>query len=123
MFFIGIFGINEGHKPLGTYNNAICPSCGAYTRYEVFKTYSYFHIFFIPIFRWNKKYYVKSACCGTLYQLDPTIGSEFESGHNPDIRSEHLRIVHAYAAYNACSNCGQPVDSNFSFCPRCGKRL
>jgi len=28
MFFIGVFGVNQAQKPIGVYNNAICPSCG-----------------------------------------------------------------------------------------------
>jgi len=78
MFFVGIFGINQTEKPIGTCNNTVCPSCGALTRLEVYKRYSYFHLFFIPTFKWNVKYYAKSSCCGSIYELDPSIGAQYE---------------------------------------------
>jgi hypothetical protein len=77
MFFIGIFGIQDKDKYIGTCSNIECPSCGRLARYEIHKSYRYFHIFFIPIFRWNFRYFVKTSCCGRLYQLDPFVGREF----------------------------------------------
>lgn len=123
MFFIGIFGINERQKALGTYNNAICPSCGAMTRYEIFKTYSYFHIFFIPTFRWNRRYYAQAACCGILYELDPAVGEEYERGMKLEIRQEHLHPIHVRDSYRICSNCRAQVNSGYSYCPHCGRKL
>ena len=64
MFFIG--GITQGTKEL-VYNAAamICGRCGRYGRYQVFMTYMCLSFFFIPIFKWGRKYYVKTSCCGT----------------------------------------------------------
>jgi len=123
MFFIGIFGIEQAKKTIGTYNNAICPACGAFTRFEVYKAYSYFHIFFIPTFRWNVRYYVKPACCGSIYELDPAIGQQYDRGQNPEIRNEHMRPINQYPPYKTCSACGARVESTFSYCPYCGRRL
>ena len=80
MFFIGIFGTNHAQKPIGTRGNIICPSCGSLTHSEVFKAYSYFHVFFIPTFRWNTRYYTRFNCCGKVYGLEPDIGRQFEKG-------------------------------------------
>lgn len=123
MFFIGIFGVEQAQKPIGKYNNTICPSCGAMTRFEIFKTYSYFHIFFIPTFKWNIKYYIKPSCCRSIYELDPVIGQQYEKGKNPDIRNEHLRPLNQYLPYKTCSSCGAKVESGYSFCPYCGRGL
>lgn len=73
MFFIG--GITQGTKEL-VYNAAamICGRCGRYGRYQVFMTYMCLSFFFIPIFKWGRKYYVKTSCCGTVYQLDEEVG-------------------------------------------------
>ena len=76
MFFIGIFGIHQSES-LETYNNAICPLVAGLLRFEIFKTYSYFHIFFIPIFKWNTRYFVKTACCNSVYELNPDIGKQY----------------------------------------------
>jgi len=123
MFFIGIFGIQDSQKSIGVCNNTVCPSCGALTRFEVLKAYTYFHIFFIPTFKWNVRYYVKSACCSNLYELDPVIGQQYEKGLAPDIRNEHLRIVNEYLPFKTCPSCGAKAESRYSFCPYCGMRL
>ncbi|HBR02053.1 MAG TPA: zinc ribbon domain-containing protein [Ruminiclostridium sp.] len=123
MFFIGIFGIDEKQKQITVINNVICPACGALARFEILKTYSYFHIFFIPTFRWNTKYYVKPACCGHMYLLDPGIGREIERGGNPQIRPEHLSPVNAYSPYKTCPACRSRVESEYKFCPYCGSKF
>jgi len=123
MFFIGIFGIEQAQKQIGTRNNAICPSCGAMTRFELFKQYSYFHIFFIPTFRWNVRYFAKPVCCGKIYELDPGIGQQYERRMNPEIKDEHMRPLNLHSRFKTCSCCGARVENNFSFCPYCGRRI
>ena len=69
MFFIG--GISSGVKPLEYLKTVICGRCGAYGRYQVYMTYMYFSFFFIPIFKWNRRFFVEMSCCGAVYELDP----------------------------------------------------
>lgn len=69
MFFV--FGISQGKKALEYAKTVICAQCGGYGRYQVFMTYSYFSLFFIPIIKWNRHYYVQMSCCSTVYELDP----------------------------------------------------
>jgi hypothetical protein len=123
MIFIGIFGVKEVQKSIGTYNNVICPVCHALTRLEIIKTYTYFHIFFIPIFKWNTRYYVKPACCGSFHEFDPVIARQYEKGQITEIKDEYLRPVNRYLPCRSCANCGAQVESGFSFCPYCGRRL
>lgn len=139
MFFIGIFGIDQAHKELGTRNNIVCPSCSAWSRLQISKTYSYFHIFFIPTFRWNTRYLAQAACCGTLFELDPAVGAELEqawrhdpSATGPDIRAEHLRPLgreHAAPGRSAmtCPHCNRQIPdasaTGYQYCPFCGKSL
>ena len=61
MIFIG--GISSGTKAIEYIKTVICSHCGSYGRYQVFMTYMYFSFFFIPLFKWNKKFYVKMSCC------------------------------------------------------------
>ncbi len=123
MFFIGIFGIHQSDKFIETHNNAICPSCGGFTRFEIFKTYSYFHIFFFPIFKWNIRYFIKTACCNSIYKLDPYIGKQYEKGQNPEILDEHLNRLNNSFPYKACPNCKAHIETDYSFCPYCGKKV
>jgi len=124
MFFIAFFGVQDKEKYIGAYNNIVCPSCGRLSGYEIYKTYRYFHIFLIPLFRWNVKYIGKTSCCGRLYELDPMVGEEFE--RNPgstEIREENLRRINTYSPFRYCPNCKKDVPAEFSYCPYCGGKL
>jgi hypothetical protein len=123
MFFIGIFGIKEAQKPIGTLNNVICPTCQSLTRFEIVKTYTYFHIFFIPTFRWNTKYYVSSACCGSIYELDSDIALKYQQGQISEIKNEYLHPVNRYLPDRTCHNCGARAELGYNYCPYCGKEL
>ena len=59
MIFIG--GISQGQKILDYVKTVICDRCGRYGRFQVVMTYMYFSFFFIPLFKWNRKYYVKMS--------------------------------------------------------------
>ena len=83
MIFIG--GISQGQKILDYVKTVICDRCGRYGRFQVVMTYMYFSFFFIPLFKWNRKYYVKMSCCGTVYQLDPEVGKILARGGRVDI--------------------------------------
>lgn len=124
MFFIAFFGIQDKEKHIGSCGNIICASCGRLSRYEISKVYRYFHIFFIPLFKWNVRYLVKSTCCGSLFELDPVIGRKFEKDpDNTEIRNEHLRPIANHSPYKYCSNCRSNVPADFSYCPYCGTKL
>lgn len=123
MFFIAFFGIQDKDQHIGTCNNIVCPSCGKFARYEVHKVYRYFHIFFIPTFKWNVRYIVKTSCCNTLYELDSLVGKEFEKNPATKIRMENLRTINNNRPFKYCSNCQTDVYSDFKYCPYCGREL
>ncbi len=124
MFFI--MGIDPRHKQL-QYNNSvfICDRCGQYGRYEVFMTYMCFSLFFIPIFKWNKQYFVRTTCCNAQYELDANIGLAIARGNDVEIRPEHLRMMggSAQSSYKRCSQCGFSTTEDFRYCPSCGKEF
>lgn len=129
MFFVG--GISQGTKEL-LYQAVmfVCDRCGRYGRYQVYMTYTYLSLFFIPVFKWNRKYYAKSNCCGTVYELNPEIGARIAKGEDLQIRPEHLTLVsdgHKEPAWQVeakkCRNCGYETKENFDFCPKCGTRF
>ncbi|MFY9494727.1 MAG: zinc ribbon domain-containing protein [Limnochordia bacterium] len=80
VFFVGIFGVQFKAKSLIVEQGVICPCCGAYDRYEVLKTFNYFHIFFIPVWRWNKHYYIRTRCCSQTSELRQDVGERIERG-------------------------------------------
>ena len=123
MFFIGIFGINQSDKFMETCNNTICPYCGGFTRFEVSKRYSYFHMFFIPFFKWDTRYFVKTSCCKRIYELDSDIGKQFDKGENPEILNDYLNPLNDSNSVITCSNCKVNIQPDYSFCPYCGKKI
>lgn len=122
MFFV--FGISTKEKNVEFTQTIICPSCGSYGRLEVFMTYTYFSLFFIPIVKWNKKYYARSICCGSLYTLDNDLGKAIERGEKSKIKESELKPLNInYNKERFCSSCGYTINNDFEYCPKCGKKL
>lgn len=128
MIFIG--GISSGTKMIEYAKTVVCGQCGSYGRYQVFMTYMYFSFFFIPLFKWNRKFYVKMSCCGTVYELDSEVGRRLLRGDAVDITDQDLTLVNAGSkpyygikGEKVCENCGYETTEDFEFCPKCGRRF
>ena len=85
-----MIGITDGQKDLNYRQPVTCGACGKYGAYEVFMTYTQLLLFFIPVFKWNRQYYVRMSCCGTVYTLDPEVGAAIARGENTEIRPADL---------------------------------
>ena len=121
MFFM--MGITDGRKDLDFNQQIICSQCGRYGRYQVYMTYMVLSLFFIPCFKWNKRYYVQTSCCNTTYELDPEIGKRIARGEDIEILPEHLTRLNRGGCnngYKRCSNCGYETREDFEYCPKCG---
>ena len=145
MIFIG--GISQGSKILAYGKTLLCLFCQSRTGCEVIMTYYYFSFFFIPLFKWNRRYYVKTKCCGAVYELDPQVGKAVARGEEPEITDRDLRLVQegtrrsgwqrqewqgGYSeeekepdpsATVRCPVCRQECSAQFRYCPNCGQRL
>ena len=132
MIFRG--GLSQGQKILDYVKTVICDRCGAYGRYQVMMTYMYFSFFFIPLFKWNKKFYVKMSCCEAVYELDPEKGKALARGQQADITQADLTLVQegnrrssyengSYKVWKKCVRCGYETEEDFEYCPKCGGRL
>lgn len=123
MFFVGIFGINSKEEHLKDISSKICKNCGMLTTYKLYKTYSYFHIFFIKLFKFNEEYFVISRCCSKIYQIPKHIGFKLETGEINEINdSDMIEIKNPYTN-EICPNCNNYINPNFSYCPYCGTKL
>ena len=91
MFFI--CGIDTRTKEIPYSKTVICAQCGGYGRYQVFMTYSCLSLFFIPIFKWNRHYYVRMSCCDTLYEMSQELGKRIAGGDLVDITESSLTLV------------------------------
>jgi len=132
MFFI--LGIDQKQKELTAQGPVICSDCGRYARYQVYMTYMCLSLFFIPVLKWGRKYYVETSCCHSLYELDAEVGNALRRGEDTEIRQEHLtRLRSGKASYGStytnparsrrCPGCGYETEEDFAFCPKCGGRL
>ena len=122
MFFI--MGITDGRKDFDFSQTVICDSCGKYGRYQVFMIYTVLSLFFIPTFKWNRRYYVQMSCCGTVYELDPEIGKRIASGEELQIKPQDLtNVSQGRGFFKRCRNCGYETAEDFDYCPKCGLRF
>lgn len=142
MFFI--MGISQGLKDLGQSSLITCPRCGSYGRYIVYMTYTYLSLFFIPVFKWGKRYFVRTSCCNATYEVDKDTAYRILDGEN--ITFDPGRLIgtldsaydpgedYGYAdlerdngesgpVQRYCPECGYTTVEDFDFCPKCGHRL
>jgi hypothetical protein len=111
MFFVGILGIESKQKEIRTIPNMMCKACGRLTSYSLIKTYNYFQLFFIAIFKWGETYRLMSKCCGSVFELTKEQGEDLEKGNTSDFNDLNIIMVEN----NSCR-------TNI-FCHNCGARL
>ena len=116
MFFIGIMGIGSKQKNIITIPSIICKACGSFGQYNVIKRYNYFHIFFLPLWKWNEQYYVSERMCSSIFNLDIKIGKDIEKGIQTEIRPEDLSEINPV---KRCKYCGKALNDDFVYCPYC----
>ena len=122
-----MIGISDGRKNFDFSQSILCRICGKYGRYTVYMTYTALLLFFIPCFKWNRRYYVKTSCCGRIYELDPQVGQKIARGEQVEITDADI-ISTGYQETNrgfikTCSYCGYTTDEDFQFCPKCGREF
>lgn len=121
MFFI--MGISQKEKELEFNQVITCKCCKRYSNIQVYMTYTYFMLFFIPLFKWNKRYYVKNNCCGSVAELDNEIGRKIENGEPVTIDTDNLDYGLRKNNIKVCSVCGYTTDEDFIYCPKCSNKF
>lgn len=121
MFFI--FGIIPKKCNLDYNQDLKIHNCDNYSSVEVYMTYTTLSIFFIPTFRWNKKYYVKFSCCNEIYELSSTIGHKIEQKDFVPIEDKDLISTIYKNTSKKCNICNNSWDDSYEFCPKCGNKL
>ncbi|MDH2336797.1 zinc ribbon domain-containing protein [Clostridium perfringens] len=129
MFFIGIFGVENKQKEIKQLDNIYCKTCSTRTMGTLIKSYEYFHIFFIPIFRWNEKYYVMCKRCNSIYEISKEKGKAIENGEINEVNLEDMTLIQEGQVYGkravkkVCPNCGKTVEGDYNYCPYCGSKI
>lgn len=121
MFFI--LGINHKEEQLKYDQVVVCDNCGRYGHMTVWVTYSYLMFFFIPVFNWGHRYFVRMGCCGAYCEIDKELGENVASGKVTNIPPENLPFREMANKLHRCPLCGYSTEEDFQFCPKCGTRL
>ena len=126
MFFIGIFGIDNKIKEIKNLTNFSCKSCNISNGAKLIKSYTFFHFFFIPLFKWNEEYYVICNGCKSSFSISKEKGKEIERGEDVEVTYWDLKEVNnSYENYyiRKCPKCNRELENDFEYCPYCGEKL
>lgn len=118
-----IMGISQGQKKLNYDQMVVCGNCGRYGHLQVYLVYSYFSLFFIPLFKWGRQYYVKTTCCDLNVPLDAELGRNIERGEVTVLPEDIIPDTYRYSGKKRCETCGFETEEEYQFCPKCGARL
>ncbi len=127
MFFIGIFGIDNKEKEIKIINNLCCKNCNISNEARLIKTFTFFHFFFIPLFKWNESYYVICNGCNSIFNISKEKGKSVENGEDIEITYWDLKEVNnnygSYYTVRRCPICSREVENTFEYCPYCGEKI
>lgn len=121
MFFIA--GAYNKQEQLDFHQSMVCPHCGQYGQYQAYIQYMVFSFFFIPIFKWNGKSFVRSRCCGSVYSMDDELGMRIAKGDNIIIEEHHLTMLQPGHRRLSCPKCGYEIKEEYKYCPNCSMPL
>lgn len=122
MFFF--LAVTDDTRSLGKRRCRLFSCCGlSGAEAEVVCVSRKFILFFFPLFRFGKRYFVTCPGCGAVYELAPGEGKILE--HNPDAEINPDKLIRVSRREQAmfCPGCGAKVQPGTSFCPYCGRRL
>ena len=119
MFFI--MGVSPKREELDFNQAVVCFYCEKYGRYKVIREYTALSLFFIPVLKWGKKYYVRASCCESIYSIDKDLGDKISRGENITLRDEDLNLIHRGEKHHIkrCSHCNFETHEDFTYCPKC----
>lgn len=99
--------------------------CASQGEMEVFYIGTLLRVFFIPIFTFKKRYFVRMTCCGEVYELEPGLGKKVRRRKIQSLALEDLIDLNDYRqlGQRECPSCGYIVKSRDRFCSQCGSPL
>lgn len=118
-------GISQGQKKLNFDQLIVCGHCGRYGHLEVYMVYSYLSLFFIPVFKWGRHYYVRTTCCDTSVEISSELGRQIARGEVTSLPESIIPRAEAYPVQGRrrCGACGFETEEDYQYCPKCGARL
>ena len=121
MFFF--FAVTSDTREIGSHLCRSFPCCGANGIPAVVTCVSQrFLLFFLPLFRFGKRYFISCPKCGAVYEISKAEGRRLEKDSSAQVDPGQIyRMVGRTAHY--CPNCGAEVAPGSHFCPHCGGKL
>jgi len=121
MFFI--MGSDAKIQQLGPVG-AVCSCCGQTLTFSLCKSFSYVHLFFIPVFRYHVRYIATCPGCAAVYEVAPDAGKAAEKGQLATLPPSALTLIQGGGrAAGSCPRCGAQNPPGSAFCNQCGSRL
>lgn len=114
MFFL--IGTWPGKKELGVIDG-----------FTVYMVYESLMLFFIPIFKFGKRYFAEKG--SSVYEIDKETGQSIERGEEVSLdftraSSEDAGVAGGMAVGKICMRCGFKTDNReYTHCPMCGNLL
>jgi predicted RNA-binding Zn-ribbon protein involved in translation (DUF1610 family) len=118
-----LFGTTYGTTDFGTRRCSFLPCCGKHGGMVALTcTFQQFTLFFIPLFRFGKRYFITCPDCGAVYEMRKEAGEYAAANWNAEINPDSIFIVqNSYK--KTCPACKCSVNSDSRYCPNCGERL
>lgn len=110
-------------------NDVSCRNCDKGLGGKIIKTFNFLHLFFIPLFRWNEKYYIMCSGCNSVYEIPQDKAKRIEKGKDIEITYWDLSPIKTrydnsnYSSESRCSYCGKVMEPNFKYCPYCSVKI
>jgi len=120
MFFF--FSIFSDEKRLDFYHRGLCPICSNTDEFYIVMTYSCFSLFFIPIFKFNKRYFLKSANCASVCEISKEYANRLIEKEDT-LDPFKIPFFTNYRKEKYCENCGFKTSEDYVYCPKCSTRL
>ncbi len=115
-----LFGAGEGDQDLELHQPIVCPICGKKAHLEAYFHYNSVNVYFVPAYKYQKKYYAVTTCCGAVAALSEKQGKDIYWGQI-DALPLHQLALGVNAGFKACTNCGFDTMEPYQYCPVCGK--
>lgn len=121
MFFI--IGVTSGSAKLGIRNCGYFPCCSlSGSAAMVTCVYQQFTLFFLPLFRFGKRYFISCPGCGAVYEISREEGKRVERDPGTVVDPNRIHRVAGRSA-RFCPNCGSQVNPDSRYCPYCGAKM
>ena len=120
MFFL--FGIGPTAKQSGQLDIGRCPVCGNTHPLAVTEQSSSFSAFFIPLFKFSKRYFATCPGCASVFSAPDWCGKRAAELGTFSVSADQLTLIRRVSP-DRCPNCGAHADSGDSFCRNCGHKL